>query len=670
MLKEVFSLLFDENVELSMLDAEKYISAFFENNPELINAFVAIYEDMLNCDSDFIIRVDNAITGVGKRGETCRFYISKQGDEYFIKYNNRKEDEIFVPSNLELYFTYNRLCNDFFAASDVSLLGNKKTKSPRGSCDASCHCVASTTRLSKDVLSEWTCIRTKAENALKFTNNSMCTEYSDIFYDQIVELVVDACSNREFMTERDGDVIINRILNSPPKTLADLGKKYNVSRECIRQREKKSWRRLTFGIYRYKGEKYICYRERLKCILLSIPDETFINTISQISLRNTSIGLWLQKIVVGNNDKSEVALAMNKLASSIERQSKLATGASSIAVNKIKNTVDIVEYISSYQKVSLKGEIYRADCPFCNSSGSFVVYPKTKTFYCFSCNVGGDVITYLMKAKGLDYKSATSELISLWKAKMQLQEQEDIFELMREAALYYHSQLKNNAKARGAIDVLHFWGIRGKTIVQLGIGFHDDSFYSLIDYMTRQKSYSMTCLEKAGLVLMSSRGGCYDKMRNSIIIPTINASGKVVCFDFYIIEKKQLLRQQNTRYFKRSQNLYSYNLAIKSNKKSVIVVTTYEDYFKLVGLGFMNTVSTYLPQVTKEQLELLRKKFKVIITFEVQGVNNIDCFKFCSENNMYCDRINTRGCSSVGEYIEKNSKMIADKISEYENILT
>ena len=142
----------------------------------------------------------------------------------------------------------------------------------------------------------------------------------------------------------------------------------------------------------------------------------------------------------------------------------------------------------------------------------------------------------------------------------------DISKLMREAALYYHSQLKSNSKASIAIDILHSWGIKGKTIVQLGIGFHDNSFNSFMNYMIKQKSYLITQLEEAKLVLQSAKGNYYDKMRNSIIIPTIDANGNVVCFDFYITNKQQLFKYPNTKYFERSQNLYSYNLAIKSKE--------------------------------------------------------------------------------------------------------
>lgn len=102
----------------------------------------------------------------------------------------------------------------------------------------------------------------------------------------------------------------------------------------------------------------------------------------------------------------------------------------------------------------------------------------------------------------------------------------------------------------------------------------------------------------------------------------------------------------------------------------MIIVTTYEDYFKLIGLGITNVVSTYLPKITEAQLELLKQKFKVVILITNQHVNAASCSKYCRENNMYCDQIDLQGCSSVDEYIEKNSKAIIDKVDEYERILT
>ncbi len=242
-------------------------------------------------------------------------------------------------------------------------------------------------------------------------------------------------------------------------------------------------------------------------------------------------------------------------------------------------------------------------------------------------------------------------------------------ELMRDAGLYYHNQLKSNPKAKAAIDILHSWGIQGKTIVKLGIGFHDNSSHDFIDYMVKIKGYTISQLEEARLISKSSNGNYCDKMRNSIIIPTVNLNGEIICFDYFIVDKQQFYIYPKTDNYKRSENLYSLNLAEKSNNGSVIIVTTYEDYFKLIGKGITNVVSTYLPKITESQLKLLKKKFKVILPLTSQQINLPECKVFCRKNNMFCEEIEIKGFDSVVDFIENNESAIKGKIAEYDSIL-
>lgn len=338
-------------------------------------------------------------------------------------------------------------------------------------------------------------------------------------------------------------------------------------------------------------------------------------------------------------------------------------------INEIKSKNDIVNYISSKQELFKHGKNYHGKCPVCGKLESFVVYPKTNSFYCFACSLGGDIITYVMKTKNVDYKAAVSELASI--AGITPPEINPMSNnLMRDAAMFYHSQLKTNSKAKSAINQLHAWGIKGKNIVQLGIGFHDNSFNCFIEYMTKQKSYAIAQLEEANLIAKSSRGNYCDKMRNSIIIPTIDSKGNVVCFDYYIMERTQLYKYPNSDNFVRSNHLYSFNLAVRSEKKSVIIVSSYEDYFKLLGLGITNVVATYLPRITIGQLDLLKKHFKVVMPFLPQYVNFSACNQYCRSNGMFCENIRLQGCDSPIGYLDKYGiDNILEKVAEFERIL-
>ena len=239
-------------------------------------------------------------------------------------------------------------------------------------------------------------------------------------------------------------------------------------------------------------------------------------------------------------------------------------------------------------------------------------------------------------------------------------------QFMKEAALFYHEQLKTNSKNRKAIDVIHSWGISGKTVVKLGLGFNDDSYDSALKYFSQEKKISLESLMRDSIIGKTEKGTYYDRMRNSIIIPTIDLHGNVVCFDYHIVDKGTFSHYPPGQGFYRKENLYSLNLAVKSQKKSVIVVSDYLSYFALVGRGVFNVVSTYMPQISEAQMDLLKKHFKVVILAVNSVADFSACRRFCQKNDMYCDQLQIEG--SPSEYISENADNIVRKIDYYESI--
>lgn len=51
-----------------------------------------------------------------------------------------------------------------------------------------------------------------------------------------------------------------------------------------------------------------------------------------------------------------------------------------------------------------RGEVYVADCPMCGTDSVLAVSPKHQIFKCFGCNESGNVISLVMKVKGLAYE--------------------------------------------------------------------------------------------------------------------------------------------------------------------------------------------------------------------------------------------------------------------------
>jgi len=79
-------------------------------------------------------------------------------------------------------------------------------------------------------------------------------------------------------------------------------------------------------------------------------------------------------------------------------------------ISAIKELHDIVQVIkNSGVELKKRGSRYVGNCPFHRDEvPSFVVYENR--FYCFGCHERGDVLDFLMKLHGCDFKTALAHL--------------------------------------------------------------------------------------------------------------------------------------------------------------------------------------------------------------------------------------------------------------------
>ena len=81
------------------------------------------------------------------------------------------------------------------------------------------------------------------------------------------------------------------------------------------------------------------------------------------------------------------------------------------AIEQILDSVDIVEVVSAYLSLKKSGSNYKALCPFHRErTPSFTVSPKKQMFYCFGCQTGGNVFTFLMKHENMTFSEAAKTL--------------------------------------------------------------------------------------------------------------------------------------------------------------------------------------------------------------------------------------------------------------------
>ena len=296
-------------------------------------------------------------------------------------------------------------------------------------------------------------------------------------------------------------------------------------------------------------------------------------------------------------------------------------------LEKIKEENDIVDIISESVRLKKAGRSFSGLCPFHNEkSPSFSVSQEKQIYKCFGCGESGNVITFVMKNKNMNFVDAVKYLAD--RANILLEDEnrvnptakkkELLYKVNVEAGRFFYSNLKSN---KMALEYFLNRGIRQDTIKRFGLGYAKDSWNSLLFHL-RKLGFNDNILLEAGLVLTSEKtGNKYDRFRNRVMFPVFDYRGKVIGFGGRVLDdsKPKYLNSPETLVFQKGTNLYGLNFAIKSNMKEryFIMVEGYMDLISLHQYGITNVVASLGTALTVNQARLLKRYAdKVIISYD------------------------------------------------------
>ena len=223
-----------------------------------------------------------------------------------------------------------------------------------------------------------------------------------------------------------------------------------------------------------------------------------------------------------------------------------------------------------------------------------MVFPRTETFYCFGCGAGGDVITFVMKDEGLDYRSAVERLASQCGLPMPEQERvrdpdsvsrERVIDVNKDAARFFHDRLFAPEGAR-ALGYLMKRGLQISTIKHFGLGYSPQGQNELWEFL-REKGYTLRESQAAFLVKTASNRP-YDIFRGRVMFPIIDTGGNVVAFGGRTLgdDKPKYINSSETPAFRKSRHLFALNYAAKNCKDGLLMCEGYMDVITLHQAGF------------------------------------------------------------------------------------
>ena len=170
-----------------------------------------------------------------------------------------------------------------------------------------------------------------------------------------------------------------------------------------------------------------------------------------------------------------------------------------------------------------------------------------------------------------------------------------------------------------SINYLKNRGLSGETARQFQIGFSPNEWQGL---QTVFSDYEENVLQAAGLVQRNEKGRLYDRFRNRIMFPILNAKNTIIGFGGRVIddnEKPKYYNSPETPLFKKSYELYGIPQAKKGIREdnNIIIVEGYMDVISLHQHGITNAVATLGTATTIYHIKkLVRYSKKITFCFD------------------------------------------------------
>lgn len=297
---------------------------------------------------------------------------------------------------------------------------------------------------------------------------------------------------------------------------------------------------------------------------------------------------------------------------------------------EVKRACDIFEVVSSYFPLKRGGADYKALCPFHDEkTPSFYVSVRKQIFKCFGCGKGGNVIDFVMAHEKLEFQEAVKKLAE--RAGIQIRyvgeaapelSKDALYKVNQWAAELYHKILKNAPANHPAKTYLASRGITEQTIDAFKLGYAPDSWDEALK-SGRRVGYSQQLLVDSGLVTQRPEDGrVYDRFRHRVMIPILDAAGRVIAFGGRSLDKDQepkYLNSSESAIFSKGRNFFGLNL-VKQELDRLEEVYIVEGYFDVIlpyQFGVRGLLATLGTALTKDHVSLLRRYVqKVTLVFD------------------------------------------------------
>ena len=299
-------------------------------------------------------------------------------------------------------------------------------------------------------------------------------------------------------------------------------------------------------------------------------------------------------------------------------------------LNKIRNSVNIVDIIGANINLEKKGKNYFGICPFHDDhTPSMSVSEEKQIYTCFVCGASGNVFSFIRDYENITFIEAVNKVasqsgITLSQNINVTKKYDKEYKMYDLAVKLYKNNLKselgNNAK-----KYLLSRSIDEKIINEfdIGVSLNDNTLSKLLI----NKKYDEKMIIDIGLA--NKKDNLYDIFRNRIMFPIHNSNGNPIGFSARVYNNEvdsKYINTKETYIFKKGETLFNYHRAALEAKKNktLILCEGQMDAIRIYSSGIKNVVATMGTALTKDHINLIKKlNAKVILNMDSDkaGIN-------------------------------------------------
>ena len=309
------------------------------------------------------------------------------------------------------------------------------------------------------------------------------------------------------------------------------------------------------------------------------------------------------------------------------------------AVAEIKSRLDIIDVVGGYVRLQRSGREHKGLCPFhAEKTPSFTVSQDRQVWFCFGCNEGGDVLSFVQKIERLDFRETLEMLAE--RAGVELtrdgdggQERRDAarrrklaLDLHTRAQQFFEHVLWNTEAGEPGRALLGERGVSEELAREFGVGFAPSGGASgdaLIRFLLRRNAAaSPREIADAGLAHTSDRGGPpRDRFRHRLVFPIRNERGETIAFGGRALGDAvpKYLNSPATGVYDKSQAIFGIDRAREAIAESgtAVIVEGYFDVLAARAAGVHTAVASSGTALTREQVRILsRRAQRVVLCFD------------------------------------------------------